>query len=316
MTTPPHNEASTELVQPPPTTPGGVLEPQLSFGASTHVGLVRENNEDNYAVVHRTRSRELVLSSLPPNPNEFGTDHAYVLIVADGMGGGRAGEVASEMVLRLGWELVGRDPSWLMRFQPQLWPTVRQRLEEFATHLQQLVSDYSRTDPRLNGMGTTWTCAYVLGWHAIIAHVGDSRAYLWQRGKLTQLTKDQTMAESLIRNGLPASETVRYRHILTNAFGCDHDHVFVESHYHELGPGDRLLLCSDGLYDMVSDDVIARELASTVTPQLACDRLKDAALAAGGRDNVTLLVADFSLPDAAIGETTRSGIQPPVSPNP
>lgn len=320
MTSASHNEASTELVQPPRSTQSGPLEhglePQVSFGAASHLGLVRENNEDNYAVVQRTRSREMLLSSLQPDPEDFRSDHAYVLIVADGMGGGRAGEVASEMVLRLGWELVARHPSWLMRFEPRIWPEVRERLEEFATNLQQLISDYSRTDPKLTGMGTTWTCAYVVGWHVIIAHVGDSRAYLWQRGKLTQLTKDQTMAESLIRNGLPASETLRYRHILTNAFGCDHDHIFLESHYHRLGPGDRLLLCSDGLYDMVSDDVIARELASTVTPQQACDRLRDAALAAGGRDNVTVVVADFALPEPSVGESTISGLAPTFSPAP
>lgn len=308
----PTNESSTEVQHIPRTTEGGYawsgLDPEITFGAASDVGRVRENNEDNYAVVRRSRGRELLLGSLPPDPQLFREDSAYVVVVADGMGGGRAGEIASEMVLRLSWELVARQPSWLMRFEPRLWPEVQERLKEFAVNLQQLLSEYSRTDPRLEGMGTTWTCAYVIGWHVIVAHVGDSRAYLWHSGRLTQLTSDHTMAESLIRSGLPASETTRYRHILTNAFGCDHDHVFMESHYRELGPGDRLLLCSDGLYDMVNDEQIAHELATTVSAQQACDRLKDAALAAGGRDNVTVVVVDFQLPDSGGStQTLRPG---------
>jgi protein phosphatase len=134
---------------------------------------------------------------------------------------------------------------------------------------------------------------YTLGWDAILAHVGDSRAYLFRQGELRCLTHDHTLAEQLMRMGLPAADTVRFRSVLTNAFGCGNESVTIESDHLLLEPGDRLMLCSDGLYDMVSDAAIATALAEQPNPQAAAERLRDLALDGGGRDNVTVLVVDF-----------------------
>ena len=270
--------------------------PRIEYGAISDRGLHRETNEDNYSIVRRTRRREVLCSSVQPRAGELQDDHAYVLVVADGMGGTNCGELASELVLRFGWELAGGQSSWLMRAEPEMWPRVKEGLHRFGEQIQQKLLEHSAQHPETNGMGTTWTCMYTLGWAAILAHVGDSRAYLFRQGELRRLTTDHTLAEQLLRIGHPAEDAVRYRSVLTNAFGCGNESVSIESDHLLLEPGDRLMLCSDGLYDMVSDAAIATALAEQPNPQAAAELLRDLALAGGGRDNVTVLVVDFHNP--------------------
>lgn len=267
--------------------------PRIEFGVVTHAGRVRKNNEDHFAVVERARSRKILHTSLRPSDVKLPDDHAYVMVVADGLGGGNCGELASELVLRFGWELVSRQPSWLMKFKPEVWPKVQEKLRQFAEEIQLHMREYTKHYKSAAGMGTTWTCGYVVDWHLIVAHVGDTRAYLYRRGALDQLTTDHTMAQKLIEMGLPEQDTTKFRHILTNAFGCDNEHVTIDSSYHELQDGDRLLICSDGLYDMLPNDLIRRELERQANPQEACDVLLNLALEAGGKDNVTMVIADF-----------------------
>ena len=267
--------------------------PRIEYGAISDRGLHRETNEDNYSIVRRIRRREILCSSVQPREGELPDDHAYVLVVADGMGGTNCGELASELVLRFGWEIAGRQSSWLMRPEPDMWPRVKESLHRFGEQIQQKLLEHSAQHPETSGMGTTWTCMYTLGWDAILAHVGDSRAYLFRQGELRRLTQDHTLAVQLMRMGLPAEDTVRFRSVLTNAFGCGNESVSIESDHLVLEPGDRLMLCSDGLYDMVPDPKIAEALASRPNPQAAAELLRDLALAGGGRDNVTVLVVDF-----------------------
>lgn len=110
------------------------------------------------------------------------------------------------------------------------------------------------------------------------------------------MTTDHTLAEQLMRIGHPAEDAIRYRSVLTNAFGCGNESVTIESDHLLLEPGDRLMLCSDGLYDMVSDTQMAEVLAAQANPQAVAELLRDLALAGGGRDNVTVLVVDFHTP--------------------
>jgi protein phosphatase len=149
-------------------------------------------------------------------------------------------------------------------------------------------------------MGTTLTGAYVIGLDAFIAHVGDSRAYLYRERALTRLTSDHTLAQEMLDAGLPAPEAKR--HVLTNVLGGAKRDVRIDFHHVQLRDGDRLLFCSDGLTEMVADERIASLLAENVDPQAACQVLIDAALANGGRDNVTAVVANVALvPDSAAG---------------
>jgi protein phosphatase len=143
-------------------------------------------------------------------------------------------------------------------------------------------------------MGTTLTGAYTVGPEAFLGHVGDSRAYLYRAGRLAQLTRDHTMAQLARDSGLPVVERSWHR-TLTNCLGGVGDEVRVEFHHVRLADGDHLLLCTDGLTDMVPDDEIAAVLGRPGAPQEQAQALVDAALRGGGKDNVTVVVAHYAL---------------------
>src|SRR5262249_1738152 len=147
----------------------------------------------------------------------------------------------------------------------------------------------AQDNPRLEGMGTTWTSAYVVGWDAIIAHIGDSRAYIYREDKLNRLTRDHTLGQALADRGAGKEESDQFRHIVTNTLGGrngegvpDVEHVILQS-------GDRLLLCTDGLSDCVPHAEISEVLRQVAEPQAACDALIERALNHGGKDNVTVV---------------------------
>jgi serine/threonine protein phosphatase PrpC len=271
---------------------------RLDFGAASHVGLRRPNNEDHYAVVQRSRARKILLTNVETAGLALPDDEAYVLIVADGMGGQGFGELASELVLRIGWELAGAAPFWVMKFNPELLPKIREKVAAYGRQIQQELREYAEADPELAGMGTTWTCGYVMGSDAIVAHVGDSRAYLYRDGTLRQLTRDHTFAQTLKDVGVPPEETAQYKHLLVNSFGAHPEEVKIDVEHVPLQDGDRLLLCSDGLTDMVGDDEITATLVGDHGAQAACDALIAHALRNGGKDNVTVIVADFHVASA------------------
>ena len=152
----------------------------------------------------------------------------------------------------------------------------------------------------MRGMGSTMTGVRSLGRDLLVAHVGDSRAYLFRAGRLHRLTKDHTYAQLLVDIGqLQACDVPDSgkRHILTNVLGGSLGHVRVDIDLLQLENGDRVLLCSDGLTDLVDDDTIAKALMRTHASKEACAELVQLALDSGGRDNVTVIVAAYSLPD-------------------
>jgi protein phosphatase len=267
--------------------------PRVEFGAASDVGRLRTNNEDHYGVVKRTRGRKILLTNVPTAGLNLADDEAYVLIVADGMGGCGYGELASEMILRLGWELSSAAPAWVMKYNPANLPDIREHMKALGRQMQEEMQACAVVDPDLAGMGTTWTCGYLMGYDAIIAHVGDSRAYHFRDGSLRQLTRDHTYAQRLQDAGVPAAVTAPYSHLLVNSFGAHSSSVTIDVDHHALQDRDRLLLCSDGLFGMVSDERISATLAAIADPQAACDALIDLALRHGGKDNVTAVVADI-----------------------
>ena len=150
--------------------------------------------------------------------------------------------------------------------------------------------------PELRGMGTTLTLAYSLNDVLFVAHVGDSRCYLCRHGILYRLTRDHTLVEEMVRRGaLTAEEAAqhRWRHVITNAVGGDSAELKVEVHKLHLEGGDRVLLCSDGLTEMLPDEEINQVLQTEAEPEQACRRLVARANEAGGRDNITVVVAHF-----------------------
>jgi protein phosphatase len=234
---------------------------RFSCGAATDVGLVRTVNEDGY----------LVTESL--------------FAVADGMGGHRAGDVASSEALEVLRTAV-------------LLPTLEDLVAavEAANHI---VYEKSISDPELSGMGTT-LCAVALlergegdPERCGVVNVGDSRVYLYS-GELHQISEDHSLVESMVRSGqlTPAEAAIHPgRNVLTRALGVEPD-VLVDSWAVEIEPGDRFLLCSDGLVNEVPDDEIGEVLAQQPDPQAAADELIRLALEAGGHDNITVIVLD------------------------
>jgi protein phosphatase len=173
-------------------------------------------------------------------------------------------------------------------------------LSQYVRAVDLALTEYARGDKKLTGMGTTLTVAYTVGADLFTLHVGDSRAYLYRQGRLTQLTRDHTVAQSLADAGDIQPEEVathKHRHVLTSALGGNAGLVRADIERARLQDGDRLLLCTDGLTDLVADDRIAHALEEAESPQHACNRLIELALAEGGRDNVTAVVARYTIPE-------------------
>jgi protein phosphatase len=263
----------------------------IEFGAASHVGLVRSRNEDHFAVVRFRRDFEIMLASLASEELAAPQSFSHTMIVADGMGGMKAGELASRLALQTMLELAGQASSWVMMLADPNAQQIRSRVEAYIHRIQRALLDHGDSHPSTSGMGTTWTSAHLLGKQVIIVHIGDSRAYLFRQGELQQITRDETLAQNLIDSGLAPNLAKRFGHVLVNSLGGTKEDVTARIFYLEIEPGDRLLLCSDGLSDMVTDAEIAVELSKTSTAQGACDALIQRALENGGRDNITVVLA-------------------------
>jgi PPM family protein phosphatase len=240
---------------------------EIAGAMLTDVGRVRSSNEDSVAFV------------IPPK-NDPAASRGCLLLVADGMGGHAAGEVASalavEAVRRVYFSIEAPVPKSLMR----AFETANRAIFEHAKH-----------NPDCKGMGTTCTALAVHDGQVWLAHVGDSRAYLLRGGKLTQLSDDQTVHAQMIREGLMTEEESKTRgggNVVLQALGTGADVVpAVWEKGIPLIEGDTLVLCSDGLWNMVDDAAIA-EIAACAAPREACQNLVGAALEAGGYDNVSV----------------------------
>jgi len=270
----------------------------FEFGAATHAGKVRPNNEDHFAVVRRRRTNELLLTNLDPQRVVLTDDSAFALVVADGMGGARFGEFASRLALQRMFELTQQATSWVMKYTGQEVLQIRERVDAYVQEMQATLSDYVAAHPATAGMGTTWTSAHLLPPHALIVQIGDSRAYLLHDGELRQVTHDETMAQAFIDSGMDPDTVKKFRHVLLNSLGGSNDDVTAQIHHLQLEPGDRLLLCTDGLTEMVADQDIAKVLEQNSAPQDACDQLIALALDKGGKDNVTVILAAAAEPKA------------------
>jgi serine/threonine protein phosphatase PrpC len=264
-----------------------------SFGL-TDRGQVRPSNEDHFLIGELARTLWVRQSSLPQPETQYGRNRGHVLLVADGMGGHQAGEVASALTV----ESIETFVLHLLKRFSNLQATDEQAvLKDFQAALRQAdarLFEEAAHHPEFAGMGTTLTMAFVSGRMLFVVHAGDSRCYLFRAGTLRQLTADHNWAAELARRGLIQQEAVRghrWRHVVTNILGGGEVGVQVDVHRADLEPGDVVLVCSDGLTDMLDDARIAAILAAEGEPKLACKRLVDTANEAGGRDNITAIVA-------------------------
>jgi PPM family protein phosphatase len=263
----------------------------LTYGAATHAGKVRSRNEDHFAVTRRKRSREILATNVPCEPADMLDDEVYVLVVADGVGGEGFGDRASELAVRTGWDSAGRAASWLMRLDGVDYEEIKRQVTAVAEAIQQAFLARCRESPHFAGMATTWTCAYVIGWDVIIAHVGDSRAYHCRDGRVSQVTRDHTLAEELRKSGMGNVRADKFHSVLTKAFGGDAEEVVPDIHQLHLQDGEAVLLCTDGLSNTVTDEEIGRLVLGDAEPQQVCDALIALALERGAPDNVTVVLA-------------------------
>ncbi len=273
---------------------------EVDVGALSHVGKLRKNNEDQYLVGRLGRSLEPMMTNVPPEflPQRL-DEVGYGFLVADGMGGAAAGEVASGMAVKVLIDILRDTATWGRRIDTDEAQALMERLGNYYSEIHSRLIEEAQSDPRLSGMGTTLTVAYSFCKDLFVAHVGDSRAYLFRRGELHQLTSDHTLAQVMADRGQIAPEAVaghRYKHVLTNVLGGHAGPVQTEVRHILLEQGDRLLLCSDGLTDMVPDAEIAHVLSRIQDSDQACRALVDLALEAGGRDNVTVVTACYAFP--------------------
>jgi len=280
---------------------------KVDFGAVTHVGKVRKNNEDHYLVGRLGRSLEPLMTNMPEGqlPENI-AEYGYGMLVADGMGGAAAGEVASRMAINLLVRLVIDAAKWGRRIDKQEAEALMGRIESYYMAIHSELVRQAEINPDITGMGTTLTLAYSFCSDLFIAHVGDSRAYLFRQGQLQQLTRDHTVAQRLADTGEISQEAVathRLRHVLTNALGGHGGPVVTELEQFKLEDRDRLLLCSDGLTEMVDDAAIQTVLRDIESPQKAAEKLLKLALGAGGIDNITIVLARYAFPQSGVGPT-------------
>jgi protein phosphatase len=273
---------------------------RIDVSALSHAGHFRENNEDHFLVARLGRTLQTLITSLPAGDVPSRTEEVnYVMVVADGMGGHAAGEVASRMAISALVGLALDVPDWIFRVDEDHAREIERRARTYVQEVGAMLVDRGQRDPALRGMGTTLTAARSLGRELLITHVGDSRAYLLRAGVLHRLTRDHTYAQLLVDAGRLAPEAVagsRHRHVLTNALGGASEDVLVDTDRLQLEDGDRVLLCSDGLTDLVDDATITGILLEATRSSEACERLVQRALDNGGRDNVTVIVAAYQLP--------------------
>src|SRR5919198_6687513 len=258
------------------------------FG-KTDLGRTRDHNEDRFLVADLTRKA----SSLQPEvrSHDIGP-RGTLLVVADGMGGAAAGELASEMATDTIYSHLVRTWNQEDEVTPQRFAY---RLKEAVEVANASIHAHAKAHPEVKGMGTTTTAAGVLNDHLYLTQVGDSRAYLIRGGEAHQLTKDQSLMQRLVEAGELTEEEAAQserRNIILQALGPD-PRVKVDLTHQEVRKGDVLVLCSDGLSGPVKNDEIARVVSGTPDVRTACERLIAIANERGGPDNITVVVARF-----------------------
>ena len=242
-----------------------------SYAARSEIGLVRGHNEDNY------------IAASP------------LFVVADGMGGHEAGEVASAIAIEV---MQTQVPS----------RADADALAQSVCNANTAVIEGAANGRGKPGMGTTITAAAIFGDELIIAQVGDSRAYLLHDGSLQRLTRDHSLVAEYVAQGRITEEEARYhpqRSVITRALGSD-PNMRADTYSMHISTGDKLMLCSDGLYSMVEDALIEQIMQSSPDTQNCCDALVEAALAAGGLDNVTVIVVDPFAPKPSSSKGTAN----------
>ena len=275
----------------------------VEFAAQSRRGLFHSDNEDHYLIIELGRHEKTLLTSLPESvvPKRF-DEFGYAMIVADGFGGTGTGESASRLALATLMHLVLHFGKWNLRIDEQIAHEVLARAERFYRHIDSAVVHQGLKGPA-PGLQTTLTAVFGAGRELFFAHVGHSRAYLFRAGRLLRLTHDHTI-------GRRHASKVPVAHLVdVNTAARDLKHIILETMGMSGGTGptidlerfqiddnDRVLVCTNGLTDMVEEDAIESVMAMNESPDEQCRRMVDLAVAAGGEDDVTVLIGHYHVP--------------------
>jgi PPM family protein phosphatase len=271
---------------------------RIDSAGATDIGKVRQQNEDQYLIATLRRVVEIEETSIPTEGRLGFTRgaNALLLLVADGVGGGKGGEEASSRTLDTIVRYVAGSSLFFSNLDPEGQRALLQDLTLSVQWSHAAVRNQAAERTSLQGMATTLTMALVLWPRAYVVQIGDSRCYHLRPPAIRQVTKDQTMAQEMIDKGLlPAAAADRspLSHVLSQAVGHQESEIWPEISALDLEPGDTLLLCTDGLTKHVAEAAIAEALAKASSAREACGGLVDAALQDGGSDNVTVVVTRF-----------------------
>ncbi len=282
---------------------GGVCSPsgrrrplRVRSHGMTHPGRKRSHNEDQFLVATLSKALQVQQTSLPQDDVYYSGPQGHLFLVADGVGGNAAGEKASALAVNVIENFVLDTLNWCLQLRSNAADALLAEFQQAMEQADHQLFHESRRRPELHGMGTTVTLAYCLADQLFVAHVGDSRCYLLRRGLLYRLTHDHTLVAEMVQRGMLKPEEAAhhgYRHVITNVVGGSDPGVRVEVHKLPLESGDVLMLCYDGLTEMVSDQEILAVLQAEAEPAEATKRLVARANEQGGRDNVTVVVAHF-----------------------
>jgi protein phosphatase len=271
------------------------------FGAHSRRGRFHTVNEDHYLIITVGRSQETVLTSLPETViGKRFDERGFAMILADGLGNFGAGEAASRIALVTLLHLILNFCKWNLRVDDQIAQEITERMERFYRHVDSAVV-HAGTAEGLNQPQTTLTSVFGAGRDLFFAHVGHSRAYLFRDGSLLRLTRDHTVAAQGRRPPLAplidVNTTARdLRHILTETIGMGGSMgPAIDLERFHLADGDRILVCTNGVTDMLDESLMVSVLESGVAPNDQCRRLVDLAMEAGGDDDTTALAAEFRI---------------------
>ena len=240
---------------------------EIVASVQTDKGCVREINEDSGRLVR-------------PNDARLLAERGLLLVVADGLGGHSAGEVASQMAVDL-----------ISRLYYQSKGDAHAALRDAVAEANRRIFAAAAADDAKRGMGTTCTALAIRGGEASVAHVGDSRCYMVRGGDIYQLTEDHSAVMEMVRHGLISKEEARThedKNVILRALGTTPEVEVAMAEPFAVRKGDRLLLCSDGLHDLVTDEEIGQVLAGAEDLHAACQQLIELAKSRGGHDNITV----------------------------
>lgn len=271
---------------------------EMESAGRTDVGRHRTTNQDHFLIADLRKRLAIRSSSLEHGLERLqaGRLTGHVLLVADGMGGHAGGREASSLAVEVLVDYVLNIMPWFLALSPRLDEDAEEELRRALGAADTMVRRRGDEIPDLDGMGTTLTAACVVGPRVYVVHAGDSRCYLLRDGRLVRITRDHTMAQELIERGAlqpDEAKGISFSHVLTNAIGGKSAGVRADVYKSRLRPGDLLLLTTDGLTNHLSDEELAQRLAARRPVATLCEELVDAANAAGGKDNITAVVARF-----------------------